>query len=171
MPAVPEAFKAEAMPATPMQRAKRAVAIKRRLNTIAAEEKGLKEELDKIEAQILEDMENEEIPESFNADGASIFTRHVVRFGPKDKDHAALSAVLKDLGELDLLPKTVNHNTLASYVREFLDPDETMPIRDRLLSDEPKAMPEKLVDVLAIYEETQVSINNAGVETKEDTPL
>lgn len=153
-------------PSSPMERAKRLVQITRRLNTIKAEDKALKDEAEGLRAQLLDDIENEQIPESFRCDGASVFTKHTVRFGPADGDHAGLSLVLEELGEIELLPSTVNHNRLSSFVREFLDPDESMPIADRLLSDNPKAIDPRLLAALKVMEEDDVSVNGAGVETK-----
>lgn len=156
----------------PMQKSARLVAIQRKLNTLGAIEKRLTDEKESLQASLLEDMIEGRFPESSTIDGASVHTRRRVFFGPAE-GHAQLAAVLKDLGEDELLPSTVNSQRLSSFVREHLDPDEKLSIKDRLLSPNPKPLDPRLLEAIKINEKLDVVATGAGVEpdTTEEVPF
>lgn len=152
----------------PMRKSERLVQVQRKLNTLGAQIKRLEDEKDSLQASLLEDMIEGRFPESSNIDGASVHTRRRVFFGPAE-GHAELAAVLAEIGEDELLPSTVNSQRLSSFVREHLDPDERLSIKDRLLSPNPKPIDPRLLAAIRINEKLDVVATGAGVETDTTT--
>lgn len=127
-----------------------------------AEEKDLKqrllevrESMKKYEARLIDHMENERIPESFRLGKASVFTREETWASAKDGDHANLVTVLESLGMRDLLPKTVNSQSLSGYVREFRDEDGEVVIASE---DNPEGLHPDLAAALNITRKTKVIV-------------
>lgn len=102
-------------------------------------------ELGKLESVMLDLIENEKLPASFSHNGASIYTREEIWASAKDKDHAAVVAVLESLGLVEYLPQTVNSQSLSGYIREFKDE-----------SGELVGIPEELLAVLKITKKPRV---------------
>ncbi len=105
----------------PMEVARRYVSLTRQKRNLDSELRSLKESLDVVESELLELIENEQIPASFTLDGARVFTREQLWASPKDGDHGALAHVLNQLGLREYLPRTVNSHSISAYVREHID--------------------------------------------------
>lgn len=155
--------------ASPGKAAQHLVNLTREMNALNAKLKGLKEITEKCQARIELAIENGDWPESSSVDGASVHVHRQTWFGPADGDHKQLTKQLIELGHEDLAPSTVNSSRLSSFCREYLDPDRKMPLRTRLLSDNPKAMPVELVDALTFSEKEDIRVTGAGNPTKEDS--
>lgn len=90
-----------------------------RLKDAKKELKDAAEASAKLERQMLDLIEDGKLPESFRHNGASIYTREEVWASPKDGDHQAVVAVLKELGLTEYLPSNVNSQSISAYVRGF----------------------------------------------------
>lgn len=120
-----------------------------------------KERIAILKKRIETAIEEGEFPSSSHVSGAAVFIKRQMWAGPLNGDHAALTKVLHKL-DLDRLgPKTVHSGTLSSYVREYLDPDETLPLDERLLSPNPAPIPRELFDALNITEKIDVAVTGA----------
>lgn len=101
-----------------------------------------------LESQMNELIENEKLPSSFKgpALGASIYTREEIWVSPKGGDHAALTAVLRDLGLVEYLPSNVNSQSMSAYVREHYNKK----------TGEFDGLPQALIEALEITKKQRV---------------
>lgn len=158
-------------PSPAILRARELVQVQRDINGAEITLADLKERRDKLKAQVQADIEEDRLPESSTVSGASVHIKRQVWSGPA-VDHAALTAVLKKLRLTELMPSTVHSGQLSSFVREHLDPDETMTLEERLLSPEPKALDPRLYAALKVTEKIEVGVTGAGATPKEpDAPI
>lgn len=109
----------EAKPLSPaLQVADKYVTLTRRKRSLEADLRTVKAQLEDLQQSVLDLMEAGELPEKFGHEGASVFTREDVWASPANGDHAALSEVLRQLGMVEYLPKSVNSQSLSAFVRE-----------------------------------------------------
>lgn len=123
----------------------------RQKKRLAALTKKVEESVAKLEAQMLELMEQELLPPSFKGKlGSSIYTREETWASPLDGNHARLTQVLQSLGPeyQQYTPSTVNSRSLSSLVRGAYD--EESEIYD---------LPPDLLAVLKITKKQRVVSN------------
>lgn len=126
----------------------------------------LEDRLKKRKVQIEQYMLDGDLSESFKAGGRTIFRQRQVWAGPAlddagNADHTALTETLRDLGLTEYLPRSVNTQSFSAYVREHLDPDTSMTLEERLLSDEPKALPRELFAAIKVTEKVSIKANRS----------
>lgn len=114
-------------------------------------------ELKPLQEQMLQLIENGKLPESFKYSKGSIYTQSQLWASPKDGDHGRLATVLESLGLVEYLPKTVNSQSLSSFVREFRNEFGEVVVQSE---DHPDGLPKALADVLNISE--RVSVKASG---------
>lgn len=133
----------------PLEVARQYVALSRRKKELDRELASVKDKLEELESTVLDLIEQEALPSSFRLDGASIFTREQLWASPKNKDHAALAAVLREIGLVEYLPRTVNSHSISAYVREHVS-EET---------GEVEGLDPRLLDALNISRQTKAVVN------------
>lgn len=99
-----------------MDDARRFVEIKRRRKQIKEEDDALKLEEAELSDLLLEHIANGDLPHRGSFDGATVSPRTEIRASAVDHDQ--LAAALRIEGRTDLLPRTINSNSLSGYVRE-----------------------------------------------------
>lgn len=147
------------------------MAAAKRLRDIAREAKALNAALGSLDEeakrlkQVVDDgMTNELLSESFKVPGGGgIHLERMLWAGPADKDHAALTAVLDELGLDEYKPSKVNSQSLSAFIREHLDParirdGRVLTIEERLLSEDPKPLDPKLLAALKVSEKRTVKV-------------
>jgi hypothetical protein len=136
---------------TPMQVANQFERRCRQKKRLAALVKKVNAECARLEQEVMDLMEAELLPPSFRGKlGSSIYTREETWASPLDGDHAALTAVLRDLGPdyAEYLPSNVNSQSLSSLVRNSWN-EET----------EQYDLPPDLINVLKITRKPRVVSN------------
>lgn len=122
-----------------------------------AEGKAMKEEADKLEAELVE-MFAEAGLQNLNVDGKTIYLHRSTyaqwQAGLEQDDKLEL---LRRAGAGDLIKDTVNAQTLNAYVRELVDVDDA------------PGLPEPLRDVLELGERFAVRITAGGSRKKSQT--
>lgn len=142
---------------TPMQYANQFAAAKARAKQYDKWAKECRAEADTLEGIVLDLIENEELPSSFKSTrGASVFTSDETWASPRDGDHQRLARVLESLGMTELLPKSVNSQSLSGWVREFRNELGEVVIQDE---EHPEGLPREVADVLKITQRTRVKVN------------
>jgi hypothetical protein len=118
---------------------------------IAALTKKVNERCTKLEEQVLNLIEDEQLPPSFRGKlGSSIYTRGEIWASPLEGNHARLTEVLRGLGTgwEHLLPTNVNSQTLSGIVRGAYNEDT-----------DSFDLPPDLLTVLKITKKTRVVSN------------
>lgn len=129
---------------------------KTRVKIYDAWSKEARKDADRLEAKMLQLIEDEKLPESFKIDGKPVYTSDELWASPRDGDHAALVAVLESHGLRELLPKSINSQSLSGWVREFRNDMGELVIQD---DEHPEGLPRDIADSLKITERTRVKIN------------
>lgn len=132
---------------------------KRQIKALDAQAADLKAEVGIIETLLLEFIEKGEFPSKSRVNGATVYLKSQVWAGPDEGDHESLTNVLSDLGLVEYLPSKVNTQSLSAFVREHLDPDETLELSERLASPNPKPLDPKLLAALKITDRISVGVN------------
>lgn len=156
-----------------MQLAKELVGLERRRKAAKSDLADIEADIKVAKLTLRDYMENEQFPMSSKVDGASVFHRTQIWAGPAEvlidgqpaKDHARLTRALISLGLDDLAPKTVNSQTLSSYVREEIDKVPRLDVDTGELLDleqrAARALPPVLFDALKITEKHEAVVNGA----------
>lgn len=126
------------------------VRLTRRKRSLESDLRTVKAQLEDLQQRVLDLMVAGELPESFKHEGASVFTREDIWASPRDGDHQALSDVLRLMGLVEYLPKSVNSQSLSAYVREHKN-DETGEFDETLIDP-------RLRDVLKISKTTKAIV-------------
>lgn len=133
--------------------------IARQFQDVSARAKQLKKDLAvamveqrKLEAQVLQLIEDGRLPESFSLNGKPIYTREELWASPADGNHARLVSVLRELGLVEYLPSNVNSQSMSAYVRGFRDPE----------TGEIVGLPEDLAAALKITKKPRVIAAGLG---------
>lgn len=134
----------------PMQIAERFYELDAHVKSLELSLTEAKNERKPYEAAMLDLFEQGKLPHSFKHRQGSIYLHTQVWASAKNKDHEKLTDVLKSLGLIEFLPKTVNSQSLSAYVREFRDELGQVKIGG---SD---GLPQELADVLSISERASV---------------
>lgn len=107
---------------TPMEIADNLVTLTREKRQHETEVNRLKKEIEHAQTALLQAMEDGKIPTSFrHKSGVAVFLRTETRASAVD--HMVVAEILRELGLVELLPKTVNSQTLSAYVREHINED------------------------------------------------
>lgn len=147
----------DVVPEDPFEAAKELVVLEREKKTLDRQLDTTKERIAARKALVLQAMENEAFSTSQNVLGANVHLHTQVWAGPADGDHAALSAVLSELGYVELLPSTVNAQRFSAFVREQIrETDKTLPLDERIALGLPK-----LAAVTKATEKREVRVTGA----------
>jgi hypothetical protein len=141
----------EARPPTPMEIAAEFEKRCKQKKRLAALTKKVNERCTKLEEQVLNLIEDEQLPPSFRGKlGSSIYTRGEIWASPLEGNHARLTEVLRGLGTgwEHLLPTNVNSQTLSGIVRGAYNEDT-----------DSFDLPPDLLTVLKITKKTRVVSN------------
>jgi hypothetical protein len=144
-------------PSLPIAKVRRYKELREAQAASDAEAKAIKEEADKLEAELVEAF-GEAGVQNLNVDGKtvylhrSVYARRCEGIGLED-----VKAALRAAGAGDLVTETVNANTLSAYVRELTEDDDA------------PGLPEPLVGVLEPGERFGMRIIAGGTKAKSKT--
>lgn len=111
-------------PSLPIAKVRRYKELREAQAASDAEAKAIKEEADKLEAELVEAFSEAGV-QNLNVDGKTVYLHRSVYARRCDGITADdVKAALRAAGAGDLVTETVNANTLSAYVREFTEDDD-----------------------------------------------
>lgn len=109
--------------------------------------KEIKQEMDSVEAQLIETMVSEEM-QNFNRGGTLFYMQVKPYASPIANKKPVLFQTLKDEGYGDLVYETVNSNSLSAFVREQMEENEDQ-------------LPEWLNGLVNVFEKTSIRMRKS----------
>jgi hypothetical protein len=119
------------------------IALSEKRNELRKKEREIKQQMDEIEAQVIDDMTHQGVS-SLDVDGKRAYLSTTLRARSKDGDHVRAVRALLDNGLDDLI--TLGPQKTSSYFRKFDDPEE---------------IPPDLREAFEIYEQTSVNVRKS----------